>query len=117
MQHFESLGIRKKVSTGILSTLPTKVKQSISYQQLTQTQRYKIHARCDVGLSRRQIANALGINDSIVKREVRRYAATISRVSSHVAIIVAVLPGCGSRLYLGFVRKVIFDNVAHAHPA
>lgn len=74
MQHFESLGRSKRASAGTLYALPTKVKQSMSYQQLTQTQRYQIHARRDVGLSRRQIAKALGIHNSTVSRELRRNA-------------------------------------------
>ena len=46
----------------------------MGYRQLTQTQRYQIYARHDVGMSRRQIARELGIHNSTVSRELRRNA-------------------------------------------
>lgn len=47
----------------------------MGYRQLTQTQRYQIHAQRGVGMSQRQIARALGIHNSTVSRELRRNAA------------------------------------------
>ncbi|WP_458527445.1 IS30 family transposase [Onishia taeanensis] len=47
----------------------------MGYRQLTQTQRYQIYARHNVGLSRRQIARELGIHNSTVSRELRRNAS------------------------------------------
>ena len=44
------------------------------YRQLTQTQRYQIHARYDLGISQRQIGRELGIHNSTVSRELRRNA-------------------------------------------
>ncbi|WP_192034467.1 IS30 family transposase [Halomonas sp. YLGW01] len=46
----------------------------MGYRQLTQTQRYQIYARHDLGMSRRQIARELGIHNSTVSRELRRNA-------------------------------------------
>ncbi|MHA3025188.1 IS30 family transposase [Chromohalobacter israelensis] len=46
----------------------------MGYRQLTQTQRYQIYARYDLGVSRRQIARELGIHNSTVSRELRRNA-------------------------------------------
>lgn len=46
----------------------------MGYQQLTQTQRYQIHAQRGLHLSQRQIANRLGIHNSTVSRELRRNA-------------------------------------------
>ena len=46
----------------------------MGYRQLTQTQRYRIYARHDVGMSRRQIARELDIHNSTVSRELRRNA-------------------------------------------
>ncbi|GGY12159.1 IS30 family transposase [Litchfieldella qijiaojingensis] len=47
----------------------------MGYRQLTQTQRYQIHARRDVGMSQRQIARELGIHNSTVSRELHRNAS------------------------------------------
>nr|WP_311945736.1 helix-turn-helix domain-containing protein [Halomonas piscis] len=44
----------------------------MGYQQLTQTQRYQIHAQRDVSMSQRQIARELGIHNSMISRELRR---------------------------------------------
>ncbi|WP_202884379.1 helix-turn-helix domain-containing protein [Halomonas sp. YLGW01] len=44
----------------------------MGYRQLTQTQRYQIYARYDLGVSRRQIAKELGIHNSTISRELRR---------------------------------------------
>ncbi|MBY5940638.1 helix-turn-helix domain-containing protein [Halomonas sp. DP5N14-9] len=46
----------------------------MGYRQLTQTQRYQIYVRYDLGVSRRQIARELGIDNSTVSRELRRNA-------------------------------------------
>ncbi|WP_281506134.1 helix-turn-helix domain-containing protein, partial [Chromohalobacter nigrandesensis] len=43
----------------------------MGYRQLTQTQRYQIHAQQGVHMSQRQIARALGIHSSTVSRELR----------------------------------------------
>ena len=48
----------------------------MGYRQLTQTQRYQIHAQRGVGMSQRQIAKELGIHNSTVSRELRRNAAS-----------------------------------------
>ena len=48
----------------------------MGYRQLTQTRRYQIFARRDVGMSQRQIARALGIHNSTVSRELRRNASS-----------------------------------------
>ncbi|MFC0382087.1 helix-turn-helix domain-containing protein [Chromohalobacter israelensis] len=53
------------------------MKQSIGYRQLTQTQRYQIHARYDLGISQRQIGRVLGIHSSTISRELRRNATAI----------------------------------------
>ncbi|WP_280566702.1 IS30 family transposase [Chromohalobacter sp. 296-RDG] len=47
----------------------------MGYRQLTQTQRYQIHAQQGVSMSQRQIARALGIHNSTVSRELRRNAS------------------------------------------
>ncbi|WP_082021198.1 IS30 family transposase [Chromohalobacter japonicus] len=44
----------------------------MGYRQLTQTQRYQIHAQQGVRMSQRQIAKVLGIHSSTVSRELRR---------------------------------------------
>ncbi|MGP9645308.1 IS30 family transposase [Halomonas sp. AOP22-C1-8] len=46
----------------------------MEYRQLTQTQRYQIHARAEIGMSQRQIAKDLGIHNSTISRELRRNA-------------------------------------------
>ncbi|WP_412031002.1 helix-turn-helix domain-containing protein [Halomonas sp. M4R1S46] len=46
----------------------------MGYQKLTQTQRYQIHARYDLGISQRQIGRELGIHSSTISRELRRNA-------------------------------------------
>jgi len=47
----------------------------MGYRQLTQTQRYQIHAQWDLRMSQRQIARTLGIHNSTVSRELRRNAS------------------------------------------
>ncbi|MBZ5877443.1 IS30 family transposase [Chromohalobacter israelensis] len=46
----------------------------MGYRQLTQIQRYQIHARYDVGKSQRQIGRELGLHSSTISRELRRNA-------------------------------------------
>ncbi|WP_445009862.1 IS30 family transposase [Vreelandella stevensii] len=46
----------------------------MAYRQLTQTQRYQIHAYRCAGMSQRQVARAIGVHDSTVSRELRRHA-------------------------------------------
>ncbi|MGP9768791.1 IS30 family transposase, partial [Halomonas sp. AOP13-D3-9] len=46
----------------------------MEYRQLTQTQRYQIHAYIGVGMNQRQVARALGIHNSTISRELRRNA-------------------------------------------
>ncbi|WP_355661575.1 IS30 family transposase [Halomonas salifodinae] len=46
----------------------------MGYRQLTQTQRYQIHARHGLGMSQRQIAGELGVHSSTISRELRRNA-------------------------------------------
>ncbi len=48
----------------------------MGYRQLTQTQRYQIFARHDLGVSQQQIARELGIHNSTVSRELCRNATT-----------------------------------------
>lgn len=48
--------------------------QSMGYRQLTQTQRYQIHARYDVGMSQRQISREMSLHRSTISRELRRNA-------------------------------------------
>ena len=76
------------------------------YRQLTQTQRYQIHARYDLGISQRQIGRELGIHNSTVSRELRRNATdsgydpeqaavTILSRRNPAVIIGDALPGKG----------------------
>ncbi|MEH6640234.1 helix-turn-helix domain-containing protein [Vreelandella glaciei] len=53
----------------------------MGYRQLTQTQRYQIHAYIGVGVSQRQVARALGIHNSTISRELLRNAADNGYVS------------------------------------
>jgi len=46
----------------------------MEYRQLTQTQRYQIHARYDLGMSQRQIGRELNLHSSTISREIRRNA-------------------------------------------
>ncbi|MFG6159528.1 IS30 family transposase [Halomonas sp. 1390] len=48
----------------------------MGYRQLTQIQRYQIHARYDVGMSQRQIGRKLGLHSSTISRELRRNATS-----------------------------------------
>ncbi|MDW7749010.1 helix-turn-helix domain-containing protein, partial [Halomonas sp.] len=48
----------------------------MGYRQLTQTQRYQIHARSDVGMSQRKIGRELGLHSSTISRELRRNATS-----------------------------------------
>jgi len=48
----------------------------MGYRQLTQTQRYQIHARYDLGMSQRQIGRELGLHSSTISRELRRNASS-----------------------------------------
>jgi len=48
----------------------------MGYRQLTQTQRYQIHARYDLGISQREIGRKLGIHSSTISRELRRNATS-----------------------------------------
>ncbi|MBZ9559705.1 IS30 family transposase [Halomonas coralii] len=48
----------------------------MGYRQLTQTQRYQIHARYDLGMSQRQIGRELGLHSSTISRELRRNATS-----------------------------------------
>jgi len=48
----------------------------MGYRQLTQTQRYQIHARHDLGMGQRLIARELGIHSSTVSRELCRNASS-----------------------------------------
>ena len=50
--------------------------QSMGYRQLTQIQRYQIHARYDLGMSQRQIGRELGLHSSTISRELRRNATS-----------------------------------------
>jgi len=54
----------------------------MGYQQPTQTQRYQIYARYDLGMSRRQIARELGIHNSTISRELRRNATNSGYIPS-----------------------------------
>jgi len=46
----------------------------MEYRQLTQPQRYQIHARYDLGMSQRQIGRELNLHSSTISREIRRNA-------------------------------------------
>ncbi|MCO7234131.1 helix-turn-helix domain-containing protein, partial [Cobetia sp. Dlab-2-AX] len=46
----------------------------MEYRQLTQTQRYQIHARYDLGMSQRQTGRELNLHSSTISREIRRNA-------------------------------------------
>ncbi|WP_108448915.1 helix-turn-helix domain-containing protein [Halomonas sp. BN3-1] len=46
------------------------------YRQLTQSQRYQIYARHNLGMSRHQIARELGIHSSTISHELRHNATT-----------------------------------------
>ncbi|TCJ25641.1 helix-turn-helix domain-containing protein [Cobetia sp. Ld8] len=46
----------------------------MEYRQLTQTQRYQIHARYDLSMSQRQIGRELNLHSSTISREIRRNA-------------------------------------------
>tara|TARA_B100000424_G_scaffold265201_1_gene254516 strand:+ start:376 stop:651 length:276 start_codon:yes stop_codon:yes gene_type:complete len=48
----------------------------MEYRQLTQTQRYQIHARFDLGMSQRQIGRELNLHSSTISRETRRNTTT-----------------------------------------
>ncbi|SFT57633.1 helix-turn-helix domain-containing protein, partial [Halomonas saccharevitans] len=48
----------------------------MGYRQLTQIQRYQIHARYDLGISQRQIGRELGLHGSTISRELRRNATS-----------------------------------------
>ncbi|NWO11564.1 helix-turn-helix domain-containing protein, partial [Chromohalobacter salexigens] len=48
----------------------------MGYRQLTQIQRYQIHARYDLGMSQRQIGRELGLHSSTISRELRRNATS-----------------------------------------
>jgi len=61
MQHFGSHSRGRRASAGTLSTLPTKVKQSMGY-----------FAYLETGISQRQIAKAIGVHNSTISREIKR---------------------------------------------
>jgi len=46
----------------------------MEYRQLTQPQRYLIHAHYDLGMSQRQIGRELNLHSSTISREIRRNA-------------------------------------------
>lgn len=94
LQHFGSYGKGRRASSGILSALPTKMKQSMGYRQLTQAERYQIFAHRDLGLSQRQLAQQLGIHSSTVSREMRRRDINPHK-RSVAAIRNAAPPGSG----------------------
>ena len=48
----------------------------MGHRQLTQKQRYQIHARYDLGVSQRQIGRELGVHGSTICRELRRNAVS-----------------------------------------
>lgn len=52
--------------------LPTKVKRTMGYRQLTQAQRYQISAFLRVGWSQRKIAREINCHSSTISRELRR---------------------------------------------
>jgi len=70
--------------------LPTKVKRTMGYRQLTQAQRYQISAFLRVGWSQRRIAQEINCHSSTISRELRRNRslneyepAEASRLSGH----------------------------------
>ncbi len=61
----------------------------MGYRQLTQTQRYQIHACYDLGISQRQIGRELGLHSSTISRELRRNAA--AKWTKHLPSVMAAV--------------------------
>lgn len=72
--------------------------QSMGYRQLTQIQRYQIHARYDLGMSQRQIGRELGLHSSTISRELPATRPPMAMIPSRLRLSVtigAVPPGSG----------------------